>query len=395
MNLIRTIEMKFAKLALRDLTRNRRRTVTTIASVAVSLFIFSALMSLVTITDQILANAGGSLRLVCHSKAGFGHGLPEAYGPKIQALPHVAAVSGWNFFGSQYRRPDDTFPTIDVDAQDLEDIWPEWEIKPEELAEFRRIRTAALVAQELMRKYRWRIGDKVSLFGVQDEIPVTLQIVGNLGSKAPPNYFIFRRDYLKEVYAKLPHRVDPAYDVDLFWIKAASARELPAVMSEVDAEFNNSTYETRTESEAGFVSGLVSSLGVVFTIAKLLGAIVLATMILVAANTAAMSVRERQKEVAVMRAIGFGRLQIIRLIICESLAMAIAGGILGCAAAYLTLRAVEVGRDILGPFGPIRMSSEVAAYGFAAAVLIGLVSGLGPAISSVRSGVAQSLRAIV
>lgn len=386
--------MKFAKLMLRDLGRNRRRSVTTIASVAVSLFIFSALMSLVTITDQILANAGGSLRLVCHSKAGFGHGLPEAYGPKIQALPHVTAVSGWNFFGSQYRRPDDTFPTIDVDVQDLEVIWPEWKIAPDELAEFRRIRTAALVAPELMRKYRWRIGDRVSLFGVQDEIPVTLEIVGTLGPKAPPNYFIFRRDYLKEVYAKLPHRVDPAYDVDLFWIKADNAKDLPAVMSEVDTEFNNSTYETRTESEAGFVSGLVATLGVVFTIAKLLGAIVLATMILVAANTAAMSVRERRKDVAVMRAIGFGRFHIVGLIISESLAIAVAGGALGGAAAYLILRVAEVGRGILGPFGPIRMTLEVAVYGLAAAILIGLLSSVGPAISSVRGGIAQSLRAI-
>jgi putative ABC transport system permease protein len=387
--------MKLANLAVRDLARNPRRSLVTMASVAVSLFVFSALISLVTITDQLLANAGGSLRLVCHTKAGLGHGLPEAYGPKIRALPHVRALSAWNFFGSRYRRPDDTFPTIDVDVEDLQIIWPEWEIRPDDLSDFRRIRTAALVAPELMRKYRWRIGDKVSLFGVQDEIPVTLEIVGTLGPKAPPNYFIFRREYLKEVYKTLPHRVDPAYDVDFFWIKADRASSMPAIISEVDSTFHNSAYETETESEAGFVTGLVATLGVVFTIAKILGAIVLTTMILVAANTAAMSVRERQKEVAVMRAIGFTRSQIVALIVGESLTVAIAGGIVGCAAAYITLRAAEVGRQLLGPFGPIRMSAEVAIYTFAAAVGIGLLSGIGPAISSVRSQVAESLRAIV
>lgn len=387
--------MSFAKLALRDLGRNRRRTVMTVASVAVSLFVFSALMSLVTVTDQILASAGGSLRVVCHSKAGFGHGLPEAYGPKIQSLPHVHAISGWNFFGSRYQRPDDTFPTIDVDLKDLEVIWPEWEIKPDELAEFGRIRTATLVAPALMQKYRWHIGDKVSLFGVQDEIPVTLEIVGTLGPKAPPNYFIFRRDYLKEVYNTLPHRVDPAYDVDLFWIKADSAASIPLVMKEVDETFRNSAYETLTESEAGFVTGFVARLGVVFTIAKMLGVIVLTTMILVAGNTAAMSVRERRKEVAVMRAIGFDRTSIVAMVVGESLAMALAGGALGCLAAYAALRVAEVGRGILGPFGPIRLSGEVVIYVLGASAMIGLLSSIGPGLSSVRRDVAESLRAIV
>ncbi len=364
------------------------------ASVAVSLFVFSALMSLVTITDQLLANAAGSLRLIVHTRAGLGHGLPEAYGPKIRALAHVRALSAWNFFGSQYRRPDDTFPTIDVDVEDLEVIWPEWEIKPDELSDFRHIRTAALVAPELMWKYRWRIGDKVSLFGVQDEIPVTLEIVGTLGPKAPPNYFVFRRDYLKEVYKTLPHRVDPAYDVDFFWIKADRASSMPAIISEVDNAFHNSAYETQTESEAGFVTALVATLGVVFLVAKILGAIVLTTMILVAANTAAMSVRERQKEVAVMRAIGFDRSRIVALVVGESLTVALIGGTLGCVSAYVTLRAAEVGRQLLGPFGPIRMSAEVAAYTFAAAVGIGLLSSIGPAVASVRREVAESLRTI-
>jgi hypothetical protein len=121
--------MNMAKLALRYLVRAPRRSIMTTASIAVSLFVFCLLTSLVTLTDQILANAGGSLRLVCHSKAGLGHGLPESYGPKIRTLPHVQGMSGWNFFGSRYQRPDDTFPTIDVDADDLEVIWPEWQIR--------------------------------------------------------------------------------------------------------------------------------------------------------------------------------------------------------------------------------------------------------------------------
>ncbi len=143
--------MDFARIVLRDLGRNIRRTAMTVTSIAVSLFVFSALMSFAKVPDQIRANANNSVRLVCRNKAGLGHGLPQAYTPKIRGLPHIVAVSAWNFFGSRYRRPDDTFPTIDVDVQDLETIWPEWQIQPAALAAFRKIRRAALVAPILVR----------------------------------------------------------------------------------------------------------------------------------------------------------------------------------------------------------------------------------------------------
>src|SRR5258708_25542428 len=250
------------------------------------------------------ANANNSVRLVCRNKAGLGHGLPQAYTSKIQGLPHITAVSAWNFFGSRYRRPDDTFPTIDVDVQDIEVIWPEWQIQPSSLAAFRTIRRAALVAPKLMQRYRWHVGDEVALFGIQDLIPVTTQIVGVLGPKAPEDYFIFRRDYLVEMYRHFPHRIQPEYDVDFYWIKADSVSSIPSIISEVDETFANSSYETMTDSEVGFFTSLMSRLNMLFAVAEIICVIVLITMTLVAANTAAMSVRERRRAVAVKRAFG-------------------------------------------------------------------------------------------
>jgi len=329
--------MDFGRIIIRDLGRNLRRTTMTITSIGVSLFVFCALMSFAKVPDQLRANANNSVRLVCRNKAGLGHGLPQAYTPKIQGLPHIVAVSAWNFFGSRYRRPDDTFPTIDVDVQDIEVIWPEWQIQPAALAAFRTIRRAALVAPKLMQRYRWHVGDEVALFGIQDLIPVTTQIVGVLGPKAPEDYFIFRRDYLVEIYRHFQHRVQPEYDVDFYWIKADSVSSIPSIIAEVDETFANSSYETMTDSEVGFITSFMSSLNMLFTVAKVLCVIVLTTMTLVAANTAAMSVRERRREVATMRAIGFARERIAGMLIGESLVIAIAGGMLGCLVAYVTL----------------------------------------------------------
>jgi putative ABC transport system permease protein len=386
--------MDFARMILRDLGRNLRRTIMTITSIAVSLFVFCALMSFAKVPDQMRANANNSVRLVCRNKAGLGHGLPQAYTPKIRGLPHIIAISAWNFFGSRYRRPDDTFPTIDVDVQDIEVIWPEWEIQPAALAAFRKIRRAALVAPKLMQRYRWHVGDEVSLFGIQDLIPVTTQIVGVLGSKAPEDYFIFRRDYLVEIYRQFQHRVQPEYDVDFCWIKADSVGSIPSIIAEVDGTFANSSYETMTDSEVGFITSFMSSLNMLFAVAKIICIIVLITMTLVATNTAAMSVRERRREVAVMRAIGFGRQRIAGMLIGESLVIAVVGGIVGCLAAYVTLWTADIGRELMGPFGAIRMPLIVALYGIVASAMIGLASGATPAAQMVRRNIVDLLRAI-
>jgi len=384
--------MDFARIILRDLGRNSRRTIMTITSIAVSLFVFCGLMSFAKVPDQMRANANNSVRLVCRNKAGLGHGLPQAYTPKIQGLPHIVAVSAWNFFGSRYRRPDDTFPTVDVDVQDIEVIWPEWQIQPASLAAFRTIRRAALVAPKLMKRYGWHVGDEVALFGVQDLIPVTTQIVGVLGPKAPEDYFVFRRDYLVEMYRHFPHRVQPEYDVDFYWIKADSVSSIPSIIAEVDETFANSSYETMTDSEVGFITSFMSSLNMLFAVAKVICVIVLITMTLVAANTAAMSVRERQREVAVMRAIGFGRQRVAGILIGESLTIALIGGIVGCLAAYTMLWTADIGREIMGPIGAIRMPLIVALYGIGGSAMIGFASGAIPAVQMVRRNIVDLLR---
>jgi len=384
--------MDFGRIIIRDLGRNLRRTTMTITSIGVSLFVFCALMSFAKVPDQLRANANNSVRLVCRNKAGLGHGLPQAYTPTIQGLPHIVAVSAWNFFGSRYRRPDDTFPTIDVDVQDIEVIWPEWQIQPAALAAFRTIRRAALVAPKLMQRYRWHVGDEVALFGIQDLIPVTTQIVGVLGPKAPEDYFIFRRDYLVEIYRHFQHRVQPEYDVDFYWIKADSVSSIPSIIAEVDETFANSSYETMTDSEVGFITSFMSSLNMLFTVAKVLCVIVLTTMTLVAANTAAMSVRERRREVAVMRAIGFGRQRVAGILIGESLTIALIGGIVGCLAAYTMLWTADIGREIMGPLGAIRMPLIVALYGIGGSAMIGFASGAIPAVQMVRRNIVDLLR---
>ena len=290
--------MKFAALVFKNLTRNRRRTILTVLSIAVSLFIFSALASLPTVAEQILADSASSVRIACHNKAGLAYSLPEAYTQRIAATPHVVAVIAQSWFGGIYHEVSDEFPNMAVDPERIDVMWPDWGLSSEAIAQFKRQRTACLVGPSTMKRFNWRVGQQIMLRGTLYPFNVTLTIVGTMGGKAPPNFLIFRRDYLEEAAGR------PGF-VDNFWVRADQASAVPQVIASLDEGFANSSAQTLSESEASFLGDFMQTFRLFFRMAEILGLIIVVTIGLVAANTAAMSIRERRSEIAVMRSIGF------------------------------------------------------------------------------------------
>jgi putative ABC transport system permease protein len=377
--------VRYARLIFVNLLRNKRRTVLTTLSIAVSLFVFSALASLPGVAEQILSDRA-SLRVLCHSKAGILYPLPEAYRQRIIGKPHVEVVAAFTFFGGIYHEPSDQFPNAAIDHEQVEEMWPDWGISQEVARNFKRLRIACLAGRALVRRFGWRVGQQVTLRGTLYPANLTLQIVGVLGDKAPPPVLVFRRDYLEEV---LGHRGL----VNIFWVRVDKAESIPAVIADLDQTFANSEAETQTESERGFFSNVLANFASIFTAARALGLIVVATIGLVAANTAAMSIRERRAEVAIMRAIGFGSPQIASCLLAESLMIASVGGVAGAVAAELALARIAVSSAALGPLGiALRVPASVIAQSVVLAVLIGGVSGLVPAIAAVRRNIVEGLR---
>ncbi len=381
--------MKFLPLVVRNLFRSRRRTILTVASIAISIFVFAALMSLPGVVDSLLRDRADSLRLVAHSKAGFFYALPEAYSRRIAQMPHVEAVSGESLFMGTYRNPNDLIPSAAIDAGNVEDIWPDWGISRDSAEQFRRIRSAALVGPILIRRYGWKVGDEVTLRGTIYPVDVQLQLVGTLGTKAPPIALVFRRDRLDEVLGR------PG-TVNLFWVKVDSSRSIPGVIAEIDETFANSTVETLTETELGMAMGRVAELRLLFDGAKLVAAIVMFAIALVAANTAAMSVRERRKELAVMRAIGFNGRTMFGFLLTEGLVIGLVGGVLGCAAAFAVLKFVPYLSGTLGVIALlIHLPRSVFAESIAVAAIIGILSSFMPARLALRREISGELRAVV
>jgi len=167
--------MKYLKLVLRNLLRSKRRTILTILSIAVALFIFSVLVSLPSFANQFLADTSSSVRILCRTKMGLGYPLPAAYKPKIAAIHHVVAVAPLVIYGGIYHEASDQFPSVATDAEKI-DMWSDWGLTG--LDQFKQIKTACLVAEGTMRRFNLHVGQQIQLRGTVYPFNVTLTIVG-------------------------------------------------------------------------------------------------------------------------------------------------------------------------------------------------------------------------
>jgi len=378
--------VKYTALVLKNLLRSKRRTILTVLSIAVSLFIFSALVSVPTVVQQILSETAASTRIATHNKAGLAYSIPIAYKQRLQTIPHVEVVLAESWFGGVYHEVSDQFPNLAVDPEQADLMWPDYGISKEQFAQFKKIRTACLVSGETMKRFDLHLGQQIQLRGTLYPFNVTLNIVGTFSGKAPPNFLLFRRDYLEEAAGR------PGF-VDLMWVKVDKPENVPQVIAAIDEGFANSSAETSSESEAAFTGSFLDQYRTFFRMAELLGFIVVLMIGLVAANTAAMSIRERRGEIAVMRSIGFPARTILSMLLAESILMALAGGIIGCGSAYIVLKVFSVGGGA-GPLSTIRMQPAILAETLVVAALIGLCSALVPARSAARRNIVDALRTV-
>jgi len=381
--------MNYLSLVLRNLTRNKRRTILTTLSITVSVFIFASLISLPGLLNQVLRDRANSRRLITHSKASLFYMLPESYRRRIEALPHVEAVAAYSVFLATYRDPNEQLGVLAVDADHIGEIFPDWDISAEADHDFKSMRTAALVATNLMKVYGWKVGQTFMLRGTMYPVDLQLTIVGVLNEEAAGPRIIFRRDYMEELLGR------PG-TANLFWVKVDSSKSSPEVIAAIDEMFANSPNETATETEVALIKNQVGgTMSLMVNGAQFLAAIVMFTIALVAANTAAMAVRERRHEMAVMRAIGFTRNSIVARILVEGLIVGVIGGVLGCAVAYLGFDLLPHVSGALGPLAmALTLSPRIVAYSFLIAALIGAASGFIPATLATRGDIATELRAI-
>jgi putative ABC transport system permease protein len=373
---------------LRNVTRNPRRTLLTILSIAVSIFIFAGLMSLPSLVNQILRERANSLRLVVYNKGGYFNTLPSAYIRRIEAVNHVDRVVGESIFLATYRNPNDQVPALAAYPEHFAEVFPDWGISPGAADAFVKERTGAMIGRTLMNRFHWQVGDQIILHGVNIPIDIPLKIVGALTGSTASFVIVFRHDYLDEALGR------PG-TVNVIWVKADSSRANAQVTRDIDETFANASFETKTESELAVSQNRVGQMRVLIQGAELLALVVLVAIGLVAANTAAMSVRERRREMAVMRSLGFTRSTVVAMVVAEGLIIGLVGGVLGCAGAWLGLKFLPHASRSIGMLAyAISMPRQNIVNGILIATLIGMISTFIPAASATRGDISTKLRAV-
>jgi putative ABC transport system permease protein len=386
--------LTYPRLVLRNLFRHPLRAVFTMLSIALSIFLVCAVLTLPSAVERILARSASNVRISIHHKAGLTYWLPFSFVQRVRAIPGIAGVSHYSWFGGIYDEPKNLFPNFGMDPESVAQVFPDYRIDPVALERFRKIRNAALVGEQTMHKFAWRIGQEVTLRGTIFPVDLTFQIVGMIpAASGNPMVFWFNRQYLEE--AMESHGGLRA--VGMIWVRADRPEHVDGIMRAVDELFRNSEAEVAAETEKSFIESFFSSFQGIIRVILAVGFLVVGAVVLIAANTSAMGVRERIPEIAVLKSLGFRRGPILWTLLAESTLQALIGGLVGAGAAYGILNTLAAsGRTgtmaFLGPLAQFQVSAAVAAEGVATALVVGVVSGLVPAWNGARLQVTEALR---
>ncbi|MGE5175069.1 MAG: ABC transporter permease [Hyphomicrobiales bacterium] len=382
--------MKHLRYVLAHLARSKRRTFLTVSSIALALFLFCTLRTVMTSFDASI-RASDDTRLVVRHAASLVFPLPLAYRDRLAQVPGVVHVGYGNWFGGYYQDPKNQFAQFAVDAPTFFDVYAdEIVVSPSARRAFLEERTACLAGRALCAKYGWKLGDVIPITGTIFPGAWRFTLRGIYTGKTEDvdeNTLFFHWDYLNE---SLPDA--RKNQVGIYWLTLASAKDAPDVSARVDAMFENSPEPTRTETEKAFQAGFVSMIGNVQLLLTILGSAIVFAIMLVTINTMMMAARERTTEIAVLKTLGYGDGLILRLVGAEALLLSLAGGILGCGAAWLVFRKLDFTAG--GFFPNFRVLPGTVAWGLLLALVMGLLSGLVPAIQAARLPIASALRKV-
>jgi putative ABC transport system permease protein len=385
--------MKFFPFVFKNLFRKKTRSVLTIASILLPLLVICIMGTLLRTLEFDPTGGRGMFRLIVRHKVSLTNWIFESYMPKIQQLPGVTDVVRMNWFGGAYidQKPENMFARFSTsDAERLLKVFDEASIVQGSAKEWISDRAGLLVGELLMKKYKWKLGQKITLKG--DIYPTNLELTIRATFKAPDETGVyFHHQYIEEAIPRLKGFVG------WYWIKADSLGAVERLPKEIDSMFENSDAPTRTETEKEMQNGFVSMLGNVKLLVTSIGMIIVLVILLIAGNTMAMTARERVTEIAVLRTLGFQKGTILGLILGESILLSFIGGLFGVGLFVFAFPGFRQGL-LYSPMGGfaagMRLFPEVVAVAFAISVFVGVLAGLVPAVRSAQRSITDGLREV-
>jgi putative ABC transport system permease protein len=382
--------MTLGSFVVRSAFRNKRRSLLTMVSIGFSLLLLTLMICIWRsfYVDQVAPEA--ARRLIVRDRVSLAFFLPAFYREKVRAVTGVTAVAPLTWFGGRYidDRPEHFFAQVATDPDEYLKVASDKIAPPDQVKAWQMDRAGALVDVTLANKYGWKIGDRIHLQGNIFPANLDLTIRAVYHRDPPQNALYFNAKYLEEAV--------PWFKGQAGWYAAQidSAEHVSEASRTIDDMFRNSPLQTKTESEKAFQLGFVASLGNVKAfILSICGAVMFAIM-LVSANTMAMSVRSRTREVAVLKTLGFTKQRVLSIFVSESVALAVLGGLLGILVAIPVISGMT--RSFIGFGIPLNMKVNAPTAGLAmlVAVVLGIVSGYLPAYKASRMNIVDGLRHI-
>ncbi|MFO0972070.1 MAG: ABC transporter permease [Phycisphaerae bacterium] len=391
-------------ILLQNLRRNRLRTGLTLAAFALPMVVFVLAISFVVVLVQVLKANAKELRLGVHHKTTLINLLPEGQRAKIESLDperqRLVAVCGMRWFGGKLPNEKQAIQSLAADADTFPVVYSDAGLTPEEIEAWNRDRTACVLGQGIVDMYGgryegFRVGGRITLRStVPPYLQLEFKVVKVMDNPTRANVFYFRRDYMTEGLKALG---DESPRCNIFWVKCKGVEALHSLQADIDKQFANSPDETKTEDENTFAANFTQALGNLPGLMQAMAIVVMVIIGLVAGNTMMMSFRERTRELAVFKAIGFSSGRIFRIVLAESVSLALIGALIGVLLSVLViplLLSLLRSRGFL-PFSNVGISVRAVAASLLIAMAIGLLAGLWPAYQALHLRTVDALRRAV
>jgi putative ABC transport system permease protein len=382
--------MTLTRFVTKNAFRNKRRSFLTLLSIAFSLLLLTVMMTVWRAFYNDQGTAESAERLIVRHKVSLAQFMPISYRDRIRSISGVKNVVNETWFGAQYKddKPENFFAQFGTDPNEIFEVQRDFHIPPDQLEAWKKDRAGAVVDADLAKKYGWQIGDRLNIKGTIFPVNLELTIRGIFTAPADTQTVYFNDTYLDEGYPRIKGFVG------FFGVLADSPQSVPEVAKAIDAQFRNSDWPTKSESEKAFNLDWIAMMGNVKAfILSICAAVVFATL-LVSANTMAMSIRERTREVALLKTLGFTRGAVLGLFMSESISLAAVAGLLGALAASGLIFMMAHSSQGGFLFTNLKTSVPTIIAAVLVGAVVGLVSSFVPAYNASRRNIVEGLRHI-
>jgi putative ABC transport system permease protein len=380
--------MKFAKLIRRNLFRNKLRTILTMMLLAVIFFFVATLLAILDNFENFSNSGEGANRLVVQSAISLANLLPYAHEQKIRAIPGVVDTAKLQWIGAYYKEKSNFFANFAVDVDKFPTVFDDFKVSPQELAAFQADRRGALVGADLMKRFNWKVGDRITLKRQIFPFDPELTIRGTYVHPVQTTSVYFPMDYFQQ-------SIGNQGQVGTFWVKVADPKQMAAISQQIDAMFKNSDFPTETFTEKEFQQNFMSMMGNIKLLFGAVSTCAIFMVVLLAAITMSMTARERVTEIAVLKAIGFEQRLVLAIMLSEFVLLTVIGGAIGSYGAHFLFLFVDAGKMTQGFLQNLGVHAKTLTICMATAVGIGLVAGGFPALRASNLRVVDGLRRVV